>query len=106
MTNDAIMIQMQENRRTMRGLPSTSPIYQKIKKQNDELGQKLGGARTFKNTRTGGPAWTAIADILAGIEEGADAKFSEIPHGVQKAFVAQETNAIWKIMWGIIDDQI
>lgn len=99
MTRDSIENQILENRRIMKGLPPTSPVHKRLSDENMQLGQQLVPAPD-QNTPEGGPAWEQIADILAGMEGGADAEYKHL-HGVQKAFVAQETDAIWRIIWAM-----
>ncbi len=41
--------------------------------------------------------WEEIADILAAIQNGAETKYSEL-QGIEKAFIAQETDAILVIV--------
>lgn len=41
--------------------------------------------------------WIEIADILAGISNGADAKFSQLS-GAERAFIEQETNRVLAII--------
>lgn len=98
---DALRNEIKDNQRIMRALPPSSPQYKKLNDRNYELGQQIAkhkGLHKQVNTETGGPAWEKIADILAGISGGADTLYRELT-GIQKAFVQQETSAIWKLIW-------
>lgn len=41
--------------------------------------------------------WTEIANVLAGIQNGADAQYEEL-QGTEKAFIKQETDSILTIV--------